>query len=96
MSNVTILVETETKPGKRQEVLALLKAHAERALANEPGCPQFDVVTPDDDPDRLYLIEVYKDHEAREAHLKHPRLAQIQAAQADLIRHRRVIKGNIG
>ena len=95
MSKVTILVETETKPGKRQEVVKLLKAHAERTLANEPGCLQFDVVTTDDEPDRVFLIEVYQDHEAREAHLRHPRLAQIRDAQADLIRHRRVIKGDI-
>ena len=95
MSKVSILVETETKPGRRDEVVGLLKAHAERTLANEPGCLQFDIVIPDDDPDRFFLIEVYKYSEARETHLTHPRLAQIRDAQADLIRSRRVVKGGI-
>jgi (4S)-4-hydroxy-5-phosphonooxypentane-2,3-dione isomerase len=95
MSKVTILVETETLPGKRPELVALLTAHAARTLANEPGCLQFDVVIPDDDPDRIFLIEVYADREAREAHLRHPRLTELQRAQVGLIRHRRVVKGAI-
>lgn len=95
MSKVTILVETQTKPGKRAEVVALLKAHAGRTLANEPGCLQFDIVTDDADADRLYMIEVYSDEATRAAHLAHPRLQQIRDAQETLIVHRRVMKGTM-
>ncbi len=96
MGKVTILVETQVKPGKREEVVALLKAHAGRTLDNEPGCLQFDVVLADDDADRLYMIEVYADEAARAAHLAHPRLLQIRDAQEHLIVSRRVMKGRIG
>jgi hypothetical protein len=95
MKKVCILVETETKPGKLKEVVSLLKAHAKKTLDDEPGCLQFDVITSDLYPERLFLVEVYDSETSRALHLKNPRLLQIQQAQAELILNRRVIKADI-
>ena len=61
MSKLTIVATMELKPGTRSEVLAVMKAHRERCLRDEPGTLQFDVLVPDKEDDKILIYEVYRD-----------------------------------
>lgn len=57
------------------------RADAERSVADEPGCLQFDVfVDRDAAPARVMFYEVYADRAAFDAHLETPHLAAFRQA----------------
>ena len=58
----------KTVPGKRDEYLKHLKAHAQRCLATEPGTLKFEILVPQDEADTVMLYEGYASPEAFEAH----------------------------
>ena len=66
----------ELKAGARDEVLRAVLAHRERSLRDEPGTLQFEVLVPDDAPDKLHLFELYADKAAFVAHMKGPSMAR--------------------
>lgn len=68
MAKLAIVATIKVAPGRRDEYLKHLRAHAERCRANEPGTLQFDILTPHDDPDVAMLYEVYASSEAFQAH----------------------------
>lgn len=67
----------EVKPGARDEVLRAVLAHRERSLSDEPGTLQFEVLVPNDDPNKLHLFELYTDTAAFFAHMKGASMAKI-------------------
>ena len=42
------------------------------SVSNEPDCLRFDVIQDEEDPNKLYLHEVYKDKSAFENHMRMP------------------------
>jgi autoinducer 2-degrading protein len=95
MSKIAILVEFDVIPEHRNAFESLIRGNARHTLTTEPGCLQFDVVTTQDDPTRLFLVEVYRDREAQEYHSGLPRLAEIREKYKNMIRSRRVTIGTI-
>ena len=49
MSKLAIVATIKTVPGKRDEYLAVLKAHGKRCLATEPGTIQFEILVPQEE-----------------------------------------------
>lgn len=76
MAKLAIVATIKTAPGKRDEYLKHLRAHAERCRANEPGTLQFEILVPHDGADTLMLYEVYTDAAAFQAHWNGESLAQ--------------------
>jgi quinol monooxygenase YgiN len=70
MDKYVLLVDFEVKPGAADEVIRLVSENAKSAVEKEPGCYQFDVLRVPDDPNRLFLYEVYENEAAFEAHRK--------------------------
>ena len=68
MSKFAIVATIKTAPGKRDEYLKHLKAHAQRCLATEPGTLKFDILLPQEETDTIMLYEVYASPEAFQAH----------------------------
>ena len=77
MSRTMIVVEFEVKPEHRDELIELMKGHAQRSRA-EDGCQQFDVLLPQEDQSRVLLVEAWRDQAALDAHSKGPMLAKTQ------------------
>ena len=76
---LVILVEFELHPGKEPEFRRLVLENAAASLRDEPGCRQFDVLTPEAGPgDRIVLYEIYDDAAAFDAHLATPHFADLQ------------------
>ena len=64
------LVEMITaQPGKGSDLAEAYKARCEECL-KEPGCEQFEIFQGVADPDRLLLVERWKDQAALDAHAK--------------------------
>jgi quinol monooxygenase YgiN len=77
MSKFAIVATVKTVPGKRDEYLKHLKAHAQRCLATEPGTLTFEILLPQGDADTVMLYEVYKSAEAFETHRTGPSMLQV-------------------
>ncbi len=69
-----ILAPIQIKPEHREEFIEAMLLDAKGSVENEPGCVRFDVIQDEQDPNRIYLYEVYKDRDAFEAHLTMPHL----------------------
>lgn len=78
MAKLAIVATIKAAPGKRDEYLKHLRAHAERCRASEPGTLQFEILAPHDDPDALMLYEVYAGPEALQAHLHGESMKQVR------------------
>ena len=78
MAKLAIVATIKVAPGRRDEYLKHLRAHAERCRANEPGTLQFETLAPHDDPDTVMLYEVYASAEAFQAHWTGESMKQIR------------------
>jgi len=85
MANFVLIVEFELKPEDAGRFHGLIAENARASVANEPGCLQFDVVRPQDSPNRLFLYEVYADQAAFDAHIKMPHVAAFFAQAKPMI-----------
>ncbi len=72
MSTVALVVELEIAPGRKDDFLARAREHRINVLNNEPGCQRFDLLSPEDGGDIVFLYEVYADKDALETHFNTP------------------------
>jgi quinol monooxygenase YgiN len=78
MSRIMIVVEFELKPQHANDFIKLMKSHAELSRA-EDGCQQFDVLQAQDDPNKIFFVESWRDAEALAVHSKVPRMTENRA-----------------
>ena len=78
MRKLAIVATIKTAPGKREEYLKHLRAHAERCRATEPGTLQFEILVPQKEEDTLMLYEVYASPEAFQAHWEGQSMKQVR------------------
>jgi quinol monooxygenase YgiN len=78
MRKLAIVATIKTAPGKRDEYLKHLMAHAERCRATEPGTLQFEILVPQKEEDTLMLYEVYASPEAFQAHWEGQSMKQVR------------------
>lgn len=67
--SIALFVTLDFNEGAMTGYLKLAHQHKARVLKNEPGCQQFDILTPDDTENRVHLFEVYDDEAAIEMHM---------------------------
>ncbi len=72
MSTVALFVELEIAPGRKGDFLARAREHRINVLNNEPGCQRFDLLSPEDGGDTVFLYEIYADKDALETHFNTP------------------------
>jgi phosphoglycerate dehydrogenase-like enzyme/quinol monooxygenase YgiN len=85
-----VIAEVRVRPGSRDAFLELARRHADNTRANEPGCRQFDVTLPGDDPDAVVFYEVFESAEAFAAHGRSAHLAWFREQAGALIVERRL------
>lgn len=81
---LVLMVNVKLKPGRREEFLRIIKEDAESTTKNEPGNFGFYVVQNNEDPDKFFMFEVYKDQAALEAHRATPHFLKYRQATADI------------
>lgn len=84
MPKYAIVATIKTAPGKREEYLDHLRAHAHRCRSSELGTLQFEILVPQDQPDTLMLYELYASKEAFDVHWNGPSIQQIRKDAAGL------------
>ncbi len=89
MSAIVLFVELKLVPGERKTFLARARQHREKVLENEPGCHRFDLLTPQEDDDTVFLCEVYSDAAALEAHLDTPYMKQYREDTGPMVAGRK-------
>jgi autoinducer 2-degrading protein len=85
-----IIAYLTAKPGKEAEFQKQMTAQAQRCLANEPGCLQFDVVQDPKNPARFVMLEVYKDDAAVKAHQESQHFKDFRPVVGELVADRQV------
>ncbi len=76
MSTFALEAEQELKPGQKDAFLARARKHRDTVLAKEAGCERFDLLTPEEAGDTVFLYEVYADRNALDAHFETPYMKQ--------------------
>jgi quinol monooxygenase YgiN len=84
MAKFAIVATIKTVPGKRDEYLKHMKAHARRCLEGEPGTLKFEILAPHDQADTLMLYELYSSKEAFDAHWNGASVQQVLKDAKDL------------
>jgi len=94
MSRIMIVVEFELKPEHRDGFIALMKPHAELSRG-EDGCQQFDVLQAQDDPNKIFFVESWRDQAALDVHSRVPRMAQNRAVYESWLVSRKATRCNV-
>ena len=79
----------------RERFLALIEQNAATSVREEPGCLQFDVLTPLAGPDSksyVLLYEIYTDRAALDAHVKTQHFQAFDVASRDLVARKDVLE----
>ncbi|MFT4113421.1 putative quinol monooxygenase [Silvibacterium sp.] len=71
-----VIAEFHVPATHRSEFLDLCRYDADRSVADEPGCRQFDLSTSGEAPETVVLYEVYDDRAAFDYHLTTPHYAK--------------------
>jgi quinol monooxygenase YgiN len=66
---VRLVVTINAAPGKGSELAQVFQARCKDVM-QEPGCEQFEVFQSVMNPDKLALLELWKDQAALDAHAK--------------------------
>ena len=84
-----LFVTVKIKDGHRDEFIAATKGDAEGSNTAEPGCLRFDVLADNNDPNTVYLYEVYESRDAWEtAHRGMPHYTKWRETVVRLVRRR--------
>lgn len=91
MPKHAVLVRYGIKPGRMNDLMAVLRDHIAKTRASEPGCVQFDVLIPHDEADTVRLYEVYANEEAFDQHNKSEQLARYRKESEPLLLDRNIV-----
>jgi (4S)-4-hydroxy-5-phosphonooxypentane-2,3-dione isomerase len=94
MSRIMIVVEFELQPQHANDFVKLMKSHAELSR-KEDGCQQFDVLQAQDDPNKIFFVESWRDAEALGVHSKVPRMAENRAIYEPWLVSRNATRCNV-
>ena len=78
-----IVATLHAKPQFRDALLQAVLDDAKGSLQNEPGCLRFDVVHDEQNPNRIFLYEVYKDKAAFDVHAQSPHMVKFRNTVKD-------------
>ena len=78
-----IIAPIQIKEGKKDEFVQEMILDAKGSIENEPGCLTFDIIQDPDEPNRIWLYEVYKDEVAFKIHSETPHFTKWRDAVKD-------------
>ncbi|WP_171132864.1 MULTISPECIES: putative quinol monooxygenase [unclassified Ruegeria] len=84
-----VTVTFRVAPDHLETFLPLMVENAQTSLQQEPGCHQFDICR-GDDPNQVFLYEIYDDRAAFDAHLASVHFKSFDSKVADMIEEKTV------
>lgn len=85
MAKFAIVATFEIAQGQMDAFLALLIAHRDRCLKDEPGTLRFDVLRPRNEENSVLLYEVYADDAAFQGHWNGAHVARMRSETAGMV-----------
>jgi len=82
-------VDIDVKPGETEKYLAALRENGAEAV-KEPGCRVFNIHVRKDDPNHVFIYEVYDNAAALEAHRQTPHFKKYAATTGSMVSKREV------
>jgi quinol monooxygenase YgiN len=82
-------VDIDVAPGQIDNYLAALKENGAEAV-KEPGCREFNIHVRANDPNHVFIYEVYDNAAALEAHRQTPHFKKYAATTASMVAKRDV------
>lgn len=80
-------VDLDIVPSQMEQFMAAIKEDAAATL-QEPGCQEFDIMVQADNPSHIFLLEVYEDQAAFQAHRASEHYKKYKAATAATVANR--------
>ena len=77
---LTVIAELSIPPENRGKFLEMCAYDSKHSNADEPDCHSFDVMTSNEDPNLIVLVETYRDQAAFDVHLKTPHFQKFAEA----------------
>ena len=78
-----IVAPIQIKEGYKDRFIEEIIGDASGSVNDEPGCLRFDVIQDAEDPNRVWLYEVYIDEDAFHAHTQTPHFIKWRDATAN-------------
>lgn len=91
----SLFIKTRVKAGSAGAFLSAINANAAASVATEPGCLVFDVSQDREDPDVIYLYEIYRDDAAYEAHTQTAHFRDSRPLVEPLVLEQVCFEGNV-
>jgi quinol monooxygenase YgiN len=91
MKGYVITVDFELAPEHRQKFLELVIANGKASERDEPGCKRFDICLPREQPNHVFLYEIYDDEPAFKAHLEARHYKEFSAAIQGMVVGRKIV-----
>jgi (4S)-4-hydroxy-5-phosphonooxypentane-2,3-dione isomerase len=85
MKGYVIAVEFEVAPPHIDEFLRLVIENGKASERDEPGCKRFDICRRRDEPNRIFLYEIYDDEAAFKAHVETPHFLKFRDATEKMV-----------
>jgi len=82
-------VDLDIVPAEREKFMAAIKENG-AATVKEPGCRQFDILVLANDPNHVFLYEVYDNEAALQAHRTTEHFKKYAATTANMVAKRDV------
>ena len=87
-----LVVHLDIAPEKFDEFIEICRAHGKNSVEIETGCLSFQVMIPQEEPNKVILVEVYQDDEALDSHWKSDHMAAYLKKTGEMITGRKRFK----
>lgn len=88
MAKVVLVVELEIKPERFEEFVDIVTKHGANTLKIEEGCRRFEVLKPQESKNKVFLVEMYADDAALDAHWNSDHMASYREKVSEMITSR--------
>ena len=78
-----VIAPFQIKDCHRENFIEEMIEDARGSLENEPGCVRFDIIQDPEDPNRIWLYEIYRDKQAFQEHIETPHFKKWRDAVQD-------------
>jgi len=90
-----LILKTQLAPGSFDQFMEVMRVNATASVRDEPDCLVFDVVQDLNDPDLVYLYELYRDDAAFAHHKTTEHYLQSRPLLGEFIVKQEAMKGHM-
>ena len=84
MTALAILVKFTIPEGSMDKFMQAAHYDAKHSMQDEPGCQQFRILVPNEEPNCVYFFEAYEDQAALDNHRTQPHYAVYSKAAMEI------------